>query len=249
MQLIYSYTTHMNNYSDNGWVSIYYRASIIRAKSFGYKIKLYGCNFIYEQLKDIIDDFVNIDNLSFPLTDDLKLFIHSNENLDCVTIDGDIILNHKLSIPLDCDVVFDTKGQVTHSKQITKYKSYLNIFKKYDIPPSIKYFDYNAEYACNVGILKFNNQQTKDIMLSSYNNFREYYLSNIEPNEDLNILSDPAIILCEYNFERIINKENLSVKFLSDFNDYTHYASNLKFGDEFKKRITYILYPNTKKII
>jgi len=249
MTLTYSYSTHMNNYSDNEWVAMYYRAAILKSKSLGYKIKLYGCDFIYEKLHDVIDEFVNIENLRFSLTDDLKLYIHSIEDLDCITIDGDIILNHRLKLPTTYDVLFDIKGQVTHSKKITKYKSHLNLFKKYDIQSEIKYFDLDAEYACNMGILKFNDAKVKKLMIDTYNKFKNYYLVNIEPYEDKQILSDPAIIICEYIFERIINKENINVKFCRDYNNYNHYASHKKFEHEFIQTVNNIIYTNSKQII
>lgn len=249
MILTYSYSTHMNNYSDNEWVVMYYRASILKSKSLGYKIKLYGCDFTYHHLHDIVDEFVSIENMNFILTDDLKIYIHSVEDLNCITIDGDVILNHKLKLPTVYDIICDCKGQVNHSKEISKYKSYLNIFEKYDIQSEIKYFDLNGEYACNMGILKFNNIEIKKLMIDTYLQFKEYYLKNIKPHEDVNILSDPSIIICEYMFERIINKENINVGFYSNHNNYTHYASARKFGNEFKQTVNNILYPNKKQLI
>ena len=249
MTLTYSYSTHMNNYSDNEWVAIYYKASILKSKSLGYKIKLYGCDFMYEKLHDVIDEFVNIENLRFSLTDDLKIYIHSIEDLNCITVDGDIILNHRLKLPTEYDVIFDRKGQVNHSKEITKYKSQLNLFKKYNIQSEIEYFDLNAEYACNVGILKFNDNTTKKLMIDTYNKFKNYFLINIKPFEDKKILSNPSLIICEYIFERIINKESINVKFCSDYNNYTHYASHKKFEDEFIETVNNIIYPSRKQII
>ena len=98
MKLIYGYSTKMGNYDDNDWILLLFKASITRSKQLGYTIKLYGCNFAYDKLKDVIDEYVDITNEEFILTDDLKLYIHSKEDLNCITIDGDIILEHKLDL-------------------------------------------------------------------------------------------------------------------------------------------------------
>ncbi len=229
MKLIYSYSTKMGNYDDNDWILLLFKASITRSKQLGYTIKLYGCNFAYDKLKDVIDEYVDITNEEFILTDDLKLYIHSKEDLDCITIDGDIILEHKLDLSKKCDIFFERKGQVKNSKSITKFQKYLNVFKKYDVESNINYFNYDVHYACNMGILKFNNQNIKDLFISSYYNFRKYYLDVIEPIENLTYKNDPAIIVCEYMFACIIEQTTTKVKFCKDFNNYTHYMSNDKF--------------------
>jgi hypothetical protein len=237
MKLVYSFTTKMGNYTDNDWVVIYYKAAMLRARELGYKIKLYGCNFMYESLIDYIDEFVSIEDEEFILTDDLKMFIHSKEGLDCITIDGDIILESKLILPDDCDVLFETKLLNTKNQKFIKY---LDIFKKYKTIEFINGFDYDGLSACNVGILKFNNIHTKNLLLNRYYQFRKWYLEVIEPTENLTQWDDPAIIMCEYYFARIMDKNNISYKFCKDFNDYTHYASELKFQQKFFNHINAI---------
>jgi hypothetical protein len=237
MKLIYSFTTKMGNYTDNDWVVIYYKAAMRRARSLGYKIKFYGCNFMYENLIDDVDEFVNIEDEEFILTDDLKIFIHQKEDLDCVTIDGDIILESKLVLPEDCDVLFETK--LLNSKN-PKFNRYMNVFKKYNTSEYINSFDYDGLNACNVGVLKFNNLHTKNLLINRYYQFREWYLKTIEPTENLTQWNDPAIIICEYYFARLMDKNNISYKFCRDFNDYTHYASELKFKQKFFNHINAI---------
>lgn len=237
MKLIYSFTTKMGNYTDNDWVVIYYKAAMRRAKELGYSIKLYGCDFIYENLKDDIDEFVSIENEEFILTDDLKIFIHSKEDLDCVTIDGDVILESSLVLPTDCDVLFETKLLNSKNK---KFKKYMEIFKKYDVTSHIKHFDYSGLHASNVGILKFNSQSAKDALLKSYYIFRQYYLDNIEPFEKLTDWDDPSIIVCEYYFTKVMESNNISYKYCSEYNDYIHYASETKFKQKFFNHVNSI---------
>ncbi len=237
MKLVYSFTTKMGNYTDNDWVVIYYKAAMRRARSLGYKIKFYGCNFMYENLIDDIDEFVNIEDEEFILTDDLKIFIHQREGLNCVTIDGDIILESKLILPEDCDVLFETKLLNTKNE---KFKRYMEVFKKYNTSNYVNNFDYDGLNACNVGILKFNNLHTKNLLINRYYQFREWYLKTIEPTENLTQWNDPSIVICEYYFARLMDKNNISYKFCREYNNYTHYASELKFQQTFFNHINAI---------
>ncbi len=247
MKLIYSYSTKMGNYDDNDWQMRLYKAAIIRSKQLGYNIKLYGCNFAYDRLKNVIDEYVDITNQEFLITDDLKLYIHSKEDLDCITIDGDIILESKLNLPINCNVVYERKA-VVRAKTLTKFQRYLNIFKDYNIESNIEYFNYNLYYACSVGILKFNDTQVKELFISSYCKFRKYFLDNIKSDNRLSKRDDPAIIVCEYMFACLLEGTNYIGKECNDINDYTHYMSLTKFTPAAWRHVDSILNPSKKMI-
>jgi hypothetical protein len=235
----------MGNYDDNDWIMLLYKAAITRSKKLGYTIKLYGCDFAYDKLKEVVDEWVDITNEEFILTDDLKIYIHSKEELDCITIDGDIILESKLKLPWDCDMIYEITG-VVKSKTQTKFQRYLNIFKDYDIESNIEYFNYNTSYACSVGILKFNNEEVKKLFISTYYKFREYFIGNIKLDNRLVKKDDPAIIVCEYMFACLLENTEYIGKECNSINDYTHYMSLTKFTPTAWKHVDSILNPTTK---
>jgi hypothetical protein len=235
----------MGNYDDNDWIMLLYKAAITRSKKLGYTIKLYGCDFAYDKLKEVIDEWVDITDEEFILTDDLKIYIHSKEELDCITIDGDIILESKLKLPWDCDMVYEITG-VVKSKTQTKFQRYLNIFKDYDIESNIEYFNYNTSYACSVGILKFNNEEVKKLFISTYYKFRKYFIDNIKSDNRLVKKDDPAIIVCEYMFACLLENTEYVGKECNKINDYTHYMSLTKFTPIAWKHVDSILNPTTK---
>ena len=247
MKLIYSYSTKMGNYDDNDWIMRLYKAAIIRSKQLGYTIKLYGCEFAYDKLKEVVDEWVDISEEEFILTDDLKIYIHSKEGLDCITIDGDIILESNLKLPWDCDIIYEIKG-IVKAKEITKFQRYLNIFKDYDIESNIEYFNYNTSYACSVGILKFNNDEIKQLFISTYYKFREYFLKNITSDNRLFKKDDPAIIVCEYMFACLLENTDYIGKECNLINNYTHYMSLTKFTPTAWKHVDSILNPTTKML-
>ena len=243
MKLVYSFTRKLSN-SDLEWQMKFYTASIIRAKSIGYFIKMYGCNYAENCLKDVVDEFVNIENEEFILTDDLKIWIHSKEDLDCITIDGDVILNSKLIIPITYDVVFDFCVNI--KKLNLQFNKNLEKLNKFNLSDSIRYFNYDGKFSCNVGILKFNNIETKNLLIDNYYNFREYFIQNV-----LNVseLKDPSTIVCEYYFARILEEEDKPYTFFKNFNNYTHYLGYKKETKEFKDVVLSIKNNTNKSII
>ena len=248
MKLIYSYSTNMRNYKNNEWIMQLYRASIIRSKFLGYSIKLYGCKFAYDKLYDIVDEYIDITDREFILTDDLKIFIHSNEDLECITIDGDVILESKLKLPSECDVIYERTISVK-SKSERVFEKYLNTFKPYDVESHVKYFNYDTPYICSTGILKFNNQFIKDTFLSAYYQFRDYFITNIKSQNQLyNNDNDLSVIICEYMLSCILMKTSHIGKACNQLNNYTHYISLTKFSETAVKHVDSILNPTTKML-
>ena len=69
-----------------------------------------------------------IDNIQFELLDDLKIWIHKNNDLDCVTFDGDIILTNKLKLPPNTD---DAWFEYKETKKVKGKKKDLNLYHQH----------------------------------------------------------------------------------------------------------------------
>ena len=242
MKLFFSYSTHIGDYGGNRFTKFdktdevleLYKISMERAKSFGHTIKFYGCEYSLNYLKEYYDEFVNIDDINFDITDDLKIYIHSKEDINCITFDGDIILENKLHIDTSCDVLFEQIEEFETNLQYHEHVTFkmLDVFKKYKIDEKFKNFSFSPQYYFNVGVLKFKNQETKNLLIQSYYELKKYYLQNIEPYEKLIpqglIVS---IIICQYYFTNIIKVKNIKVNFTKNNkqNKYIHYRGHLKF--------------------
>ena len=239
MTLIYSYITTIGDQTNFKSNMLGFSASMIRSKQLGYQIKLYGCQTTLDYLNGYYDIGVLVDSNQFVFTDDLKIYIHKNEDLNCITIDGDIILYERLNIPNDCDIIFDRRGKIKNKDFNSKYYKIFNILRNFNIEDDIKYFDFKGVDAFNVGILKFNNSEIKSNMLSSYDTIREYFYKNIYP-----IIGDEmdlSVMFCEYYFSRIIKINNISTKYFSESSSYEHYFYNKKFSKKYKNDIEKIL--------
>lgn len=249
MILVWSFTTKMQGYKNADPVLELYKASIIRAKNLGYKVKLYGCKYTLEYLKGYYKEYVDISDEKFILTDDLKIFIHERESLDCVTIDGDIIL--KSNIPfsqyVQKDVIFEypeTKENALNEARAI-YIGYLyliKLFRKYPIKDTIEEYNDDGGLATNVGIIKFNNQKTKDLFISKYKAFRKYFLEEIEPTEDL-VKSEyvPSIVICQFLFGCLVTTHNIDVGYAKKIASYDHYYGVWKYDPDVQKMANNII--------
>ena len=245
MKLIFSFSKNIGDYGGgrytvldrNDHVLDIYKVSMQRAKHFGHSIKFYGCSYSLKYLQGFYDTSVNIDNLDLIITDDLKIYIHSQEQLGAVTIDGDIILNKKLKTIESADIILEQKELFEPDSpwQTESLFRIIDIFKKYNIETKFSNFSYIPNYLLNVGILQFNNESVKNLFLDSYYNLRDYYLENIEPIEKLIpkglIVST---IICQYYFTSLCYKFNIDYRLTNRIkgNKYTHLNGWAKFNNK-----------------
>ena len=139
MTLIYSYITTIGDQTNFKSNMLGFSASMIRSKQLGYQIKLYGCQTTLDYLNGYYDIGVLVDSNQFVFTDDLKIYIHKNEDLNCITIDGDIILYERLNIPNDCDIIFDRRGKIKNKDFNSKYYKIFNILRNFNIEDELEF--------------------------------------------------------------------------------------------------------------
>ena len=231
MTLIYSYSKHIGDYTDTEHILKIYKVSMLRAKKLGYSIKLYGCNFTLNFLEGFYDSCVNVNNIEFLITDDLKMYIHSVEPAGAITFDGDIILNSNLHLDMQSDIIFERKEKISPSK-FQNTTIILNALKKYRKKLKIKHFNFNTRHFYNVGILRFKSEEIKNRFVSLYFKFRDYYISSIEPKENLiknNYIV--SVVISQYYFTCICNALNLNINFTINYkdNDYRHLFGTTKY--------------------
>ena len=106
--LTYCFTTKFGKYKNNDYILTFYKLIMIQ-KEFGHSVTFFGCKYSIDFLKGYYDEVVDISDKNFELVDDLKLYIHEIGSIDTITIDGDLILNDKLIINEEVDVIYDVK--------------------------------------------------------------------------------------------------------------------------------------------
>lgn len=257
VNLFWSFDSRMNLYGATDYMYDLYRASMLRAKKLGYDIHFYGDDVAIEKFKGIVNYNYNITHLHFEIVDDLKTYIHTQEDLNCVTIDGDLILHERLKFPNEneTDVYFDfpeTKKDILKEEN-NKYNGYgdlKKIFQIYNTKHFFPYFNYDNDVACNTGLIKFNNQETKNLFLQEFKSLNMYFVNKIEPseigrNEEINsALKKIRFIIAQYHFGCLIRSLEIPTIFLKEHNDYVHLFGNEKFYDHNKEMIYNILKNN-----
>ena len=244
MNLIFSFSKRIGDYGGgrytlldkNDHVLDLYKVSMQRAKNLGHSIKFYGCSSSLRYLKGFYDTSVNIDNIDLIITDDLKIYIHSQEKLGAITIDGDIILSKKLRIQETADITLEQKEIFVPNSpwQTESLFKIIDVFKKYNIDTKFNNFSFTPNYLFNVGILQFKNESVKNLFISSYYKLRNYYLENIEPIEKL--IPQGLIVstvICQYYFTSICKILNIKVSFTDRIqeNKYIHLNGQFKFNN------------------
>jgi len=235
-----------------------YRASMKRAKELGHTIHLYGDGFAGLALEGYWDEYTSIDHKRFKLLDEVKIYVHEQNDLDCVTFDGDIILNSRLQIPEYNDVWFEyeeTKKGIPWSDKVAfnyqignVYEEVLNVFKDCNTRRKFPYFNYDLEKAFNVGIIKFNSDKAKELLIKGFYDLKDFYLSQIESKFNLRQIGMlPSLMICQYNFFLLSEKNKLKVGYTQNFtsssgsNDYIHYIGPTKYMDKCRAEVTKIL--------
>lgn len=251
MILTYSFDTRLNLYEDTDWILDIYSACMLTAKKFKYTIRFFGDSKAYNKLSKYIDEYINIEDQRFKIVDDLKIYIHEVSDLNCITIDGDILLSHQLQFPnTNPEVVFEVAETRRNALKIENnfmsgYFSMVEIFDKYIDKSDFLHWNNNLRLCCNVGLIKFNCQDTKDRFILEYKKLRKLFLEEIEPKEHLKSKGCiPSIIISQYNFGLLTKHLGTKVSFLKDFNNYTHFYGKVKFSDKTRLVIQSIL---TKK--
>lgn len=229
MTLIFSYSTLIGDYPNNDFILNFYKLSMAIAKEKGHGIKFYGCSYSLNYLKGYYDEFVDVSDKNFILTDDLKIYIHTVEPCNSVTIDGDIILYDKLTIDYNKDISIE-KFEPARNPKSRGIKKTLKNFDRYDLS-DVKYYSPTNDKILNVGILRFRNEEIKKYFIDGYYNFREYYLKNIEPKEDLMRRERVCVVLCQFYFNCIAVNNNISIEACNETNLYKHYMGPHKLKD------------------
>jgi len=204
-----------------------YKFTMGLSKELGNEIIFYGDTKSIEYLRGYYDSSVCIDDVDIRFIDDLKMYIHSKEGLDCLTIDGDLVL-HKNIESNGGDVWFELKRRFDYKKFATNrnveymYKYQLAFFRK--IVDKVVDLNFECESYINVGLIKFNNQKVKDYFLDSFYKLRNLYINEaytkmnkLKIPSHPNMGPVPSLILTQYNFACIEeNNPSFDVRYYND---------------------------------
>ena len=229
VKLAFSFSTKINNLNTKISERIdWYKLSMSRARKFGHQVIFYGCDTMINALDGYYDKGVDVSNEYFRLIDDLKIFIHENESIDIVTIDGDVILNKPLVIDKSVDIAFDKYEDLSY---YNFYHKQFDFFKKNNknIEDEIEHLTFDWDRACNVGVLCFNNKKVRDLFIDYYFKFHKYFFDNVLPEGDI-AKARHSCVVCQYYMYCLVKSYGLKVSTTRNYsnNDYKHYIGDNK---------------------
>jgi hypothetical protein len=216
----------------------HYLFSIESAKKLGYSTKIYTNTDSIELFKNVVDEVIVIDDYeNSPLFDSFKIKVLEDETGEYFLIDGDVILHSKLP-NLKYDLLFDTyetNNWVIYSKTIEKLTNF-------GLKNEINEWNSTKTNIFNCGILKFNNEEFKNIYIEKWKKYNQFILNNLDEIWDNdnnvkwfdsninNITSVGAqylltILSSYYDIKSTFLQEKLQVK----GKYYCHYSGNIKY--------------------
>ena len=189
----------------NLWITA---LSIIYAKKSGAYITMHTDSLGYEYLKHFPYDeiFCDLDDLENRMKCNpnnmwaaSKSVALANEPIGTIHIDTDVMIKSPKCLE---ELKFDNYDAIIQHIEISGYKEQQALKK---VMPNI---NMNLRYACNVGVLGFNNESLRKQYLDNYN----YYLENLELNEDNYFSCD--LILEQLYLYQLFTEQKLNFKFL-----------------------------------
>lgn len=248
--LSFSFDNRLTTFPVSPYAWDLHRAALTAARNNGHEIVFYGDSFSLKKLKGFYDHGVSVDSKKFVLIDDLKVYIHETNNLDCTTIDSDLILHEPLRHYSQGDVWFDhIELNIQRPPYRVTYHPVLDEFAKEGADKTLKHFDLNFDAAVNVGLIKFNSQYIKDYLIKSYYEIREIYLNNILPRYDMRAAGlIPSVIASQFYWTCILDDLNADCKYYTNFIKYDHFVGPLKWQKFTHELVDNILYGDKSSI-
>lgn len=199
-----------------------------------YSIKFYTDNQSVSLFEKKIDNIKIVDTSHHVLLDDLKLSVMESLSENELIFDGDIFLEHSLSIPTDNDVIceritfFDNFPQARQ-----KYKNAADLYISNGVQTVIPFFNNYQPWSPNIGMLYFYNKDAQKKYLEYYYILREWFIDNdIEGKYGLmrKDIRNYATI-GQYILGLVCENFNYSIDEFRKNNSYTHLDGPIKYAE------------------
>jgi len=222
MNLIYTFDINVNTDAHKlNVLKSYYTNSINSAKLLGYQTELYSnC--------DWFDDLIDIKHIvtdEFVFWDAFKT-IPLNRNDDYILVDGDVIFHNRLpELDNSIDVYFDG-----WESWLSIYDDCVNELDGLGISDIIPEWEVRKQRVMNIGTLKINNKELKELYLDRW--FKLYEFCKIRKNS-LKTFDLCCTITSQYLLTILsdgLNLYNFSNRLRTPNEYYTHYVGKDKYN-------------------
>ena len=204
----------------------YYRLSIHNAIELGYECTLYTADSHLEYFKDLNIDIILVNNIDSKLFDFIKIKVLESRTDDYILIDGDLILNKRLTTHSNLSVSYDfleiKSWDMIYSDSV-KSLTELNLSKEIK-----EWTGKRRTHITNCGLLHFGDKKFQELYVNKWNLVDRFIKKNIDVSQQINFSATAAQYLLTELIE-YYNIESSSFKELSDSGAYKHYYGDSKF--------------------
>lgn len=206
MKLYYGFDSRINDFQTIDMLKV----AMKNSKTYGYEIVFYGDSQSIDDLKEHYDYSVDISECNFQFKDDIKIYIHSNEDIDCITIDANVLIGE----PIDASYASVWFLEREHTES---YDDMLEHFSKHGTKYHIQGFKNHSNKFVNTNLISFNDVHVKEDFIERYEILKSFYLDIIEPEETLSEKGwNMSKILSEYYFACLLEENEINSAYLSD---------------------------------
>lgn len=204
----------------------YYRLSIHNAIELGYECVLYTTHLHLKYFKDLNIDIILVNSIDSKLFDFIKIKVLESRTDDYILIDGDLILNKRLTTHTNLPVSYDfleIKSWDTIYSDSVKTLTELNLSKEIK-----EWTGKRRSHITNCGLLHFGDIKFKELYVKKWNLVDRFIKKNIDVSQQINFSATAAQYLLTELIE-YYNIESSSFKEVSDSDAYKHYYGASKF--------------------
>jgi len=236
MIISFCFTTKIMDWSILDFYKMLVYKSIETAKQY-HKVVLYTDEESLSHFEDVTVEKRIVDTTGFLFMDDLKIHLLTIIGENEILIDTDLFLHKPLELPNGYDLYLDYKDPTTEWHYDVPYNYFVSKGIRNAFP---NIFDEIIHHSGNIGILYFTNKTFKEKYIELYYKLREWIIGLD------NWYEHTAVFLGQYLLGVVWYESDYKVCPLKETdNDYTHYASYLKFEDGVIDKIP-IPYPPNK---
>lgn len=198
-----------------------------------HSVKLYTDEESYYLFENKFDTIITASTQNLVLLDDLKLSVLPLLSENELLFDGDIFLEHPLSLNTEKDVICERITFFSGSPYLAiKYIPAADLYIKNGIKNVLPFFNNEMVWSPNIGMLYFNNKTAQSNFLTSYALMRDWFIENLESLSGL-ISADfrNYATIAQYLLSLVCEENNYTIEGFKSTNSYTHLDGPIKFAD------------------